>query len=490
VQLLFGYVHGITLAFGVTVLGVAIDYPIHLFSHLTGGQSLIQSLRRIWPTLRLGVITTASGYLAMTATDFTGLAQLGSFAMIGLLGAAAATRWVLPALLPADYCPVVSPPFARQGLGQQLLQPGRTALVISVVAGIAALMVVVIHKDSLWENDLAALSPIPKGQLALDRQLRNDLGAGEATHALLIKAADEQSALQRSESLRPVLAQLERQGVIEGFDLPSRYLPSIETQRRRQQALPPAPTVGANVQQALRNLPFKAGQFTPFVQAVADSKRLPPLTYEQIQDTPLGLKVSSLLFPRDDAWLAFVALHGVNQTQALQTAIDNLDTPGVFYLNMKAATNELIGNFRDETLARMQWAALLILAVLAGGVRSARRLAAALIPVIFAIGADMALLLLMGERLSLFNLVALLLVFGIGVDFGLFFSRRETQWAMRRRTLHALVVCAISTVSVFGILSVSQVPVLADIGLTVWLGVLLCFLFSLLLSQQGKTTGA
>jgi predicted exporter len=76
-----------------------------------------------------------------------------------------------------------------------------------------------------------------------------------------------------------------------------------------------------------------------------------------------------------------------------------------------------------------------------------------------------------------------LLVFGIGIDYGLFFSRQEPDVRMRQRTLHALSVCALSTVSVFAILSLSAVPVLQDIGITVWLGVLLSFVFALLLSQ-------
>jgi predicted exporter len=36
VSLLYGSIHGITLAFGITLLGVAIDYPVHLLMHAKG----------------------------------------------------------------------------------------------------------------------------------------------------------------------------------------------------------------------------------------------------------------------------------------------------------------------------------------------------------------------------------------------------------------------------------------------------------------------
>ncbi|MEN8180373.1 MAG: MMPL family transporter, partial [Pseudomonadota bacterium] len=71
-SLLFGELHGITLAFGVTLLGITIDYPLHLFSHLRQGESAENAVKRIWRTLRLGVITTCIGYLVLITTDFTG----------------------------------------------------------------------------------------------------------------------------------------------------------------------------------------------------------------------------------------------------------------------------------------------------------------------------------------------------------------------------------------------------------------------------------
>jgi len=77
VTLLFGSLHGITLVFGITLLGIAIDYPIHLFSHLAMAPDGRSAIQCVWPTLRLGVITTCIGYLAFARSDFIGLAQTG-----------------------------------------------------------------------------------------------------------------------------------------------------------------------------------------------------------------------------------------------------------------------------------------------------------------------------------------------------------------------------------------------------------------------------
>ena len=106
-------------------------------------------------------------------------------------------------------------------------------------------------------------------------------------------------------------------------------------------------------------------------------------------------------------------------------------------------------------------------------------MAAALLPVGLALIFTVAALLALGERLSLFHLVSLLLVLGIGVDYGLFFSRPGADPDLRRRTLHALLVCCGSALMVFGMLSMAALPALRAIGLTVSLGVAASFLAAL-----------
>ena len=54
VSLLFGPVHGITLAFGAILVGEAVDYPTYLYAHAARGEALARAAARIGPTLALG----------------------------------------------------------------------------------------------------------------------------------------------------------------------------------------------------------------------------------------------------------------------------------------------------------------------------------------------------------------------------------------------------------------------------------------------------
>jgi predicted exporter len=93
------------------------------------------------------------------------------------------------------------------------------------------------------------------------------------------------------------------------------------------------------------------------------------------------------------------------------------------------------------------------------------------------------LLVLVGEPLSLFHLVSLLLVMGIGLNYALFFHRAAADEGERCRTSLSLAVCIAATLSAFGTLAFSQTPVLHAIGITVSLGALLSLILSVLLAD-------
>ncbi|MGI9334327.1 MAG: MMPL family transporter, partial [Gammaproteobacteria bacterium] len=103
VNLVYDGIHGVTLAFGVTLLGVTLDYPVHLFSHATGTSSVRSSAKTIWPTLRLGALTSVLAFASLGLSRFAGMAELALFAASGLVAASVCTRYVLPAMFPSEW---------------------------------------------------------------------------------------------------------------------------------------------------------------------------------------------------------------------------------------------------------------------------------------------------------------------------------------------------------------------------------------------------
>lgn len=502
VTLVFGHLHGIALAFGITVLGIALDYPLHLFAHAQRPDGeppddgrLPQVARELWPAIALGAGSTVLVYALMAMTGFSGMAQLGLFVLTGVGVAAVVTRWVLPTLVPARLQREGLPPL-RLPLPTGLAQPPTIARWGLALLALAAVIVVASADPFPWEDRLSALHPVPEDQVALDQDLRSALGLPDVRHALLVSGDTPEQALRASEALTPGLEALRETGALDGFGHAADVLPSRALQRERQAALPNPDALRERLEVASAGLGFRDGAFEPFVNDIQTARQQDLLEPESLPDGPLRNALEPLLQPRDDGtgWIAWVRLQGIHDADALARWADDapladapgLDGVGIRHIDFFRASEELVIGFRVEALQRLALGmiavALLLLVVTRAPGRSLRILTAVGTGLLL----TLATLILLGIQLSLFHLIALLLITGLCLDYAVFFSRPLRDAAARLSNLRSVSVCALSTLVVFGLLALSSLPVLQAMGLTVVLGVVFSFLAAALLAPEAS----
>jgi len=486
VSLAFGSVHGITLAFGVTLICEGVDYAIYLFTQNAPGASAQTTFERIWPTLRLGMLTSICGFSAMLFSDFTGLAQLGLFSIAGLVVAAAVTRWILPALLPRGFAVTAVAAFAPQALALVRAAPRLRIPLLVLLAGAFAFLLV--RPQPLWSGSLASLSPVSPREQALDQQLRQDIGAPDVRYLVVVHAADEQAALRASEQAAAELHDSVAQGWLQGFDSPAAYLPSQATQRERQAALPAAETLRHNLRAAQKGLPFKPNAFEPFVRDVSAASSMPLLDRAGLQGTSLGLRLESLLVERPPGWAAMLPLRGVTNVEAIAGRIAG--TSNSVLLDLRQQLDDLYRSYLREAVINSLLGAAAIVALLFASLRSPRRVFDVLAPLAAAAVVTCGLLVLAGIELSIFHLVGLVLVVAVGSNYSLFFDREAPSGQDRSRTIVSLLFASLTTVIGFGLLAFSKVPVLTAIGSTVGIGAALALVFAAIMSRQPEAEEA
>lgn len=479
VALGFDGVHGITIAFGFTLIGVVQDYPIHFFSHERPGRSSWDNVRALWPTLGTGVIATCIAYLTFLFSGVEGLKQLSVFTITALATAALATRFVLPALVdPPTRDFADSQRLARLWAHTQRLPRPRWSL---LVLAVAALAVVLCAPGNFWQNDLGRLTPVDPQDLARDAQLRSELGAPDVRYVIAVRAADAQAALAASEKLRPALDALVEKDALERYDMAARYLPSIATQQQRQQQLPAEATLRSAVAQAVDGTPFRDDAFAPFLADVEQARIAPPLQPHDLQGTPLATAVDGLLLQGEGHAIALVSLSGLHDVAALDAAAR---AQGAELLDLKQASESLVADYRGRVLVALAVAVLLLAGTVWVALRSSRRVLRVLLPMALTTLLVLALLRGMGVELNLFHLIGLILAAGLGLDYGLFFEHAGDSHADQLRTLHGLLVCSLMTLLVFSLLGLSSIPVLRAIGSTVAMGVVCNFVLALLISRH------
>ncbi len=481
--LLFDGVHGITIAFGFTLIGVVQDYPIHLFSHQRRGVTPWQNARAIWPTLATGVASTCIAYFTFLASGVDGLKQLAVFTIAALLAAALVTRLLLPMLLDPDMRDVADSPWmAKLWRGIERLPRPRPWMLGALA--VAALAVIDLAPTPFWQNDLSKLTPVPKDAMARDMRLRGELGAPDVRYLLALEGRDTEAVLQASEALRPSLERMRQAGLISGYDMAARYLPSAKAQRARQSRLPDDATLRRSLDAALADTDFVPDAFEDFVHDIGIARAAKPLTQADLAGTPLATTLSGLLRQRDGHATALVSVAGIHDDAAFLRATR---AAGLKPVDMKAASESLVVQYRERVLWSLSVAALLLAATVWFALRDPRRTLRVLLPMALTTLLILAVLRGFGVELNLFHLVALILAAGLGLDYALFFDHAGDGIRDQLRTLHALVVCSLMTLLVFFLLGLSSIPVLRAIGVTVTLGVLFNFVLGLLIARQPAT---
>jgi predicted exporter len=154
-------------------------------------------------------------------------------------------------------------------------------------------------------------------------------------------------------------------------------------------------------------------------------------------------------------------------------------------LDLKREADSLVAGYRAEALRLLAIGLACIALLVFAGLRSVAATARILAPVLAATLMVVATLALAGVQLTLFHLVALLLVVGVGTNYALFFNQpRPPAGEERALMLLSLAVASLATLISATALAFSGTPVLRAIGLTAAVGTVFALVLSALLAPR------
>ncbi len=463
--IVFGKVHLLTLVFGATLVGVAEDYGIHWFASRQGHptRERFSLMRWLLPGMLLAWLTSALAYLALGIAPFPGLRQMAVFSVTGLAAAfVTAIVWFPwldrsppPATGMSRVMAVALARWPRAGMGHGWLVAAALALVF-VVGGMSRLRA---------DDDLRNLQSSPAHLLREQVEISRLLGLPSPAQFYLVSAPDQESLLQREQALTSRLAALASAGAIGGYRAVSDWLPPVSQQARDAQ--------------------LTAGREGAVLAAVAEFTGEPlerpgfavqPLLLDSWLEASASRPLRQLWLGRQQGEVGSVVLvdaRGEQALAALQAAAQGME--GVRWVNRTAEYSALLGYYRNMMQGLLLVGLLLVGIALAWryGVQAWR----ALLPTVLSGVLTMAILGWLGQPLQLFNVLALLLLLGMGTDYGVFLLEHRgdpSAWL-------AVCVGAASTWLSFGLLALSTTPALRAFGLTLLVGIGLVWLISPLL---------
>ena len=465
---LFGHMHVMTLVLGSSLIGVAVDYPLHYLSKSW-------SLRpwRSWPALRLtlpgltlSLITSAIGYLALAWTPFPALTQIAVFSAAGLLGAYLSAVCLLPALLnnvelrPAQWPLKLAERLisVREALLQRVHTPVLLALLIAFcIGGLMQLQ---------SKNDIRQWVGAPQHLTDEAQTIARITGYQPTSQFFLVRGANQQELLERQGALSERLEQLVNLDKLQGYLALDQLVSPPSQQQQVREALNKLPALW----QPLLDLGV------PLAALQSELQQLQTLPAEDIDAAlagPLGEPYRTLwLGPSAEGVAAITSLQGLNNPALLR--IQALDLPGVRLVDRLGELNEVFAA-TQVSAAELKLAScvlIVLILIVPFGFGGALRIVA--LPLLAAL-CSLASLGWLGQPLTLFSLFGLLLVTAISVDYAILMREQVGGAAV---SLLGTLLAALTTWLSFGLLAVSSTPAVSNFGLSVSLGLAFSFILA------------
>jgi len=495
-MLLFGKLHLLTLVFGASLIGEAVDYSIQYFVMYLGSDQTWaprRSARAVRPALSVALATSLLGYAILAGVPFPALKQIACFSMVGIATAFLSVISLLPTLL-------IRPP-KRQPT--RLLK--QAAWLLGVWHGamggrrawsVCAVILIIAIPGCLrlsGDDDVHLLIQRDRALVAQEKQIRQAVGIDESSQFFIVQGPSPEAVLQRSEVLNTVLKGLQGSDRLAAWQSLSDFVPSAQQQDQdravlRRQFVDDA----SGLRNTLSHAGFRDEVIDAWLLAYRNASRAdaPDLTLAQWLHAPWSLPYRHLWLGRLDravgsaggagsagkadaggTYVAAVLLQGVTEhnTAALIRAAQR--APGVTFVDKAGSVSALFSAYRHDSSLWLGGVSILVFGLLIWryGVQGGVTLMA---PVILAIVLTLALFGYARMPLNLFHCLAFMLVMGVGANYGVFLREGYTREpdALGATWLGVLLSAATTLLS-FGMLALSTTPALSSFGLTLAVGI-------------------
>lgn len=485
----FPKLHLLTLVFGASLIGVSIDYAFHyLVKHRmsTVDWNGWLGLKAVFSAVTMGLITSILGYAGFYLTPFPALQQIAVFSSVGLLAAYGTVVCWFPVLMKDPPEAVASKPLTMLPVSWFLSffnklprQSFMTVGMLLVGVGCVFSLLSVQYNDDI--RALENLSPELKSE---EEKIRSLTGGLDISRFIVVRGGTVEELLQRQEKATLLLKNYAESNILASgesklyFQSLAPFLVSKKTQTENLGLSKNVFIDGTQkITQGLAELGFEADSGKRLIAEVSQAQQ--SFTVKQWLESPVSEALRHLWLGQiDSEYVSLIMLSNGHDPEEISSMFQQLS--GVEYINQLERFSALFKLYREETTRFVALAYGIVFMFLLWKYRF-RKAVIILLPPALATLLTFSIMTISGQSLNIFNIVAALLILGIGVDYTIFFAESKNE---AEATGLAIMLSAFTTLLSFGLLFLSQTPALASIGLTITLGIS----FSLLLSPLARTT--
>lgn len=494
-----GELSAITAGFAAVMLGIAVDYGIHLVTTFGAEdgerpERARAAITHVGRPAFVAALTTIAAILMLRFSAFDGLHQLAEMAIAGIAGALVFALLAGPQLLRAAG-PRKASAWRMTRLLEQLNRWRRkAALPIMAVAVLATLGLALCLPLVGFDGDVMSLDGRSAAAHLSEARVQQAFGQDSLSRTLVISSGANLEAALRENDLN--VAALRRLGA--RHEGAAWVLPARETQRENlarwrrfwstervaalKQAMAAAqatrPDTGARISFAEDQVEQRfAGLFRAMAAAPAF------IEAEALRERPIWALLSNYISDSEShVFIGTSAILDASRVGELRAL-----APSAVVLNRRGFVQRMIEFIQRDLLLMGGLSLLLVVVVLALTFRRLREVAIALVPVIGGLTWTLGLMGLLGIPFNIINTLVTVFIAGLGIDYGIFFVQTwrgsKSREQAETRLQHAgagVLVAALTTLFGFGSLALARHPALFSVGVTTAIGVSSALVLTLL----------
>ena len=473
--LLRGNISAISLGIGSVLLGVTLDYSLHILTHIRNNKSIESLYVDVAPSILMSSLTTASAFLCLLFIKSRALQDLGIFAAISVLGASVFALLLIPQIYSSKESKTDKNNILDRLASYEI---HKNKIVLSGIA-LALFISIFTYNKVIFNTDIAKMNYEPKELLDARNNLEKLTDLGSKSIYAAAYGSNLETALQINDSIYSVLKENKLQGNLKNFSSIGALVASKKKQKEKIQRWKEFWNAKKTLQtkndliETGKTFGFKPYTFNAFYNVLEkDFTPLSLVDYEAID----VLSISDFIGTKE-GFTAVTSLIKVDTPEDAETIKRKLSNDQTILIDRQGMNEAFLGNLKNDFNQLIGYSVLVVLVLLLLFYKSFSVTLVTGIPIFLTWFLTIGVMGLLHIEFNIFNIIISTFIFGLGVDYSIFITNgllAENRTGEKVLPTHktSILLSVITTILGVGVLVFAKHPALYTISVVSLVGIL------------------
>lgn len=470
-SILRGEISAISMGIGAVLLGVTLDYSLHILTHIRNKETARTLFLSISKPILMSSLTTAMAFLCLVFVEAQALQDLGIFAAVSVMGSSIFALIFIPQMYHG-----INDNTSRRSFFDNLASYRfhKNKIFIGII-GILLLMSAFTYPRVVFNHDISNLNFIPPTIKSAEARLDKLIKISSKSLYVIAYGTNEQEVLESNDSVFEQLQKLEDQHRIASYSSVATLVNSNKKQRQAIQKWDNFWTperkhdTKRSVTANAAKLGFKATSFSALDQLLED--HFQPLTiddYKQMNVLPVDdfiAKSSDFMTVTSVITMADGHIEAVKKTFK--------DMPNVMLIDRQAINETLLGHVKKDFNNVLMYCFIAVIMLLLLFYQNLKLTMVTAVPIIITWFITIGLMGLFQLEFNIFNIIISAFIFGLGVDYSIFMTNGMRSGLSSMQTHKtSIILSVLTTILGVGVLIFAKHPALHSLAAISVIGIL------------------